>query len=186
MDNAFGVHVLDRASHLDRPKSYLWLGNVFSFLDHVHQRSIGTKLQNDVCALFVRECSMKLDDIRVVHLGMNLEFCLELLLHLLLWHVALDNLQGVSLLRSNELSIVADCESSLAQAFACFVNSAIRTIGTYAAIQSAKLAASHCPDIFRDIWENCGPYLAVPEPLLSRRRGAGQDAPEVLREQALA
>ena len=114
---------------------------------------------------------MKLDDIRVVHLRMNLELCLEFLLHLLLWHVALDNLQGVSLLRSNELSIVADCESSLAQAFACLVNSAMRTIGTYAATQLVKLAARHCPDRLRDIWENYGSYLAAPEPLLVEEVG---------------
>lgn len=113
VDDAFGVHILDRTSHLDRPESYLGLRDKLPLLDHVHQRSIWAEFQNDVCAFLKGKRSVELDDIGVVHLGMDLEFCLEFLLHLLLWHQALHNLKGVSFLCADELSIIANGESSL-------------------------------------------------------------------------
>lgn len=88
---------------------------------------------------------MELDNIGVVHLGVDLEFRLELLLHLLLRHMALHNLEGVFFLRTGELSIIADCEPSFTQAFADFVNSSIRAVRTYVVIQSAKPTACHSP-----------------------------------------
>jgi hypothetical protein len=94
---------------------------------------------------------VELDDIGVVHLGVDLEFRLELLLHLLLWHMALHNLEGVFFLRTGELSIIADCEPSLTQAFADFVNGSIGAVRTYMMIQSAKPTACDSPRISKGI-----------------------------------
>ena len=78
VDNAFAVHVLNRTSDLDRVETDLGLGETFPSLHHIHQGTIGTQFENQVGAPFERKGSQELDNILVLHLGVNLELGLEL------------------------------------------------------------------------------------------------------------
>ena len=78
VDDTFAVHVLNRTSDLDRVETDLGLGETFPSLHHIHQGTIGTQLENQVGAPFVGKSSQELDNILVLHLGMNLELGLEL------------------------------------------------------------------------------------------------------------
>jgi hypothetical protein len=78
VDDPFGMHILDCACHLHSPKSDFWFGDIFSLLYHIHQRSIWAELQYYVGAFLIGKSTVKLDDIGVLHLGMNLELRLKL------------------------------------------------------------------------------------------------------------
>lgn len=145
VDNALGVHVLDGTGNLDRVEADLWLRESLSSLDHVHQGAVGAQLQDQVGAALKGEGAVELDDVLVAHLGVDLQFGLELEkalglgwpetlgvgAHLLLHlgrHLALDNLEGVALGGARELSIVADGKAALAEHLADLVDGALLAV----------------------------------------------------------
>ena len=78
VDDVLVMHVFDGAAGLDEIRAHLWLREVPSPPDHVHHGPVVAETKDDVGALGKREGAVELDDVGVMHLRVNLEFCLEL------------------------------------------------------------------------------------------------------------
>jgi hypothetical protein len=79
VDDSFAVHVLDRTGDLHGIEANLRFRQALASLDHVHERGVGAQFEDEVCAIVESERSEELDDILVLHLGMDLKLGLELL-----------------------------------------------------------------------------------------------------------
>lgn len=79
VNNAFAVHVLDSAGNLHRVETDLGLGKALSALDHVHERAVGTQLEDEIGAIVEGKGSEKLDDVLVAHFRVYLQFRLKLI-----------------------------------------------------------------------------------------------------------
>lgn len=127
------VHVFDRTAELDHEPSDLRYRYTFPFPYHVHDRSIGAQLQDHVSASVKGECAKELNDIRMSHFRMDLEFGPELsqyvnfnvsqgsglqsnlLFHLLLAHLRPDHFHRKHPAIAQQLSFIADRKTSLPQ-----------------------------------------------------------------------
>lgn len=78
MDDVLAMEILDRSTGLDHIATDLRLREVLSCLDHFHQRTVLAQLQHDVGALAKGKGSVELDNVRVVHFGVDLQLRFEL------------------------------------------------------------------------------------------------------------
>lgn len=138
MNNAFSMHVLDGTSDLDGVEARFGFGQTLSSFNHVHQRTVGAKLEDKIGAIGEGKGAVKLDDVLVSHLGMDLKFCLKLIhasvdptpsaeqicsyLLLHLWgHLALDDLESMALVGRLLEAFIANSKTSFAKKFSNFV-----------------------------------------------------------------
>lgn len=78
MYDALPVHVFDCPSDLYGVETDFGLGQPFPLLYHLHQRAVWTELEDEICATLESERSVKLHDVRVPHLGVDLKLSLKL------------------------------------------------------------------------------------------------------------
>ena len=78
MDDVLAMEIFDGPTYLDHESADFRLGQELPLLDHLHQRAVVAELQDHKSRFAESEGSMELDDVRVMHLGVDLELCFEL------------------------------------------------------------------------------------------------------------
>jgi len=78
MDDTLGVHVFDCPRYLDTVESHLRFRQAFTPFNHVHKRSIRAELEDEVCAVFEGKCAVKLNNVLMAHLRVDLQLRLKL------------------------------------------------------------------------------------------------------------